>query len=415
MDNKQEYKLFNPAGCLSEQGLKLYGSGMLTEADTTLVEKHLESCEMCSMAVEGYALSDPAHFTADVELLNQSFGEILQSVPGNSKLNPVAETADFEGPRFPRLSQEEMREFRESILARASAQETIQETEKLTKRKPVVPFWHRHRIELIAAGLLVLISFGGWQLFIYLNQSGNNKNIAAVNETYQNIQELKENTQTKENVVEETTQSESAEHVKAKKPKPATTAVSGKPQSIIKPVENIEVINDDAEASGLIDVANQDVTNNSVAPLVVEETMSYPEKKEISTLENVVAGKSKKASRVKSTSDEAEADEQEIFTVVEESPQYPGGEEARVKFLQDNLRYPDKAREAGIQGTVYISFVVETDGAITDIRVLRGIGSGCDEEAVRAIKKMPRWIAGKQRGKPVRVQFNMPIVFTLAG
>ncbi|PKO97844.1 MAG: hypothetical protein CVU14_09205 [Bacteroidetes bacterium HGW-Bacteroidetes-9] len=143
--------------------------------------------------------------------------------------------------------------------------------------------------------------------------------------------------------------------------------------------------------------------------------MSYPEKKEVSTLENVVSGKSKKASRVKSTSDEAEADEQEIFTVVEESPQYPGGEEARVKFLQDNLRYPDKAREDGIQGTVYISFVVETDGAITDIRVLRGIGSGCDEEAVRAIKKMPRWIAGKQRGKPVRVQFNMPIVFTLAG
>jgi hypothetical protein len=91
MDNKQEYKLFNPAGCLSEQGLKLYGSGMLTEADATLVEKHLESCEMCSMAVEGYALSDPAHFTADVELLNQSFGEILQSVPqvksgGNARI-----------------------------------------------------------------------------------------------------------------------------------------------------------------------------------------------------------------------------------------------------------------------------------------------------------------------------------------
>ena len=73
------------------------------------------------------------------------------------------------------------------------------------------------------------------------------------------------------------------------------------------------------------------------------------------------------------------------------------------------------ARESSIQGTVYATFVVERDGSVTDVRVLRGIGGGCDEEALRVIKAMPRWTPGKQRGKPVRVQFTMPIKFTLAG
>jgi len=113
--------------------------------------------------------------------------------------------------------------------------------------------------------------------------------------------------------------------------------------------------------------------------------------------------------------EEEEVSEVEIFTVVEESPTFPGGDAARIKFLQENIKYPQIARESSIQGTVYVTFVVERTGKVTDVRVLRGIGGGCDEEAVRVIKAMPNWNPGKQRGKPVRVQFNMPIKFTLAG
>jgi protein TonB len=103
----------------------------------------------------------------------------------------------------------------------------------------------------------------------------------------------------------------------------------------------------------------------------------------------------------------------EIFTVVEEQPSYPGGEEGRIKFLQDNIKYPEEAKELGIQGKVFVTFVVEIDGSITDVRVLRGIGGGCDEEAMRVVRAMPKWVPGKQRGVPVRVQFNLPIKFTL--
>ena len=113
--------------------------------------------------------------------------------------------------------------------------------------------------------------------------------------------------------------------------------------------------------------------------------------------------------------EEEEVAEAEIFTVVEDQPSFPGGDAKRIQFLQQNIKYPQMARESGIQGTVYVTFVVEKNGAVSDVRVLRGIGGGCDEEAIRVIRAMPKWNAGKQRGKPVRVQFNMPIKFTLAG
>ena len=108
-----------------------------------------------------------------------------------------------------------------------------------------------------------------------------------------------------------------------------------------------------------------------------------------------------------------EEDEAQIFTVVESMPGYPGGEAARIKYLNNNIKYPQMARESGIQGRVFVTFVVEKDGRVTDVRVLRGIGGGCDEEAIRVIQNMPNWQPGKQRGKPVRVQFNMPILFKL--
>ena len=102
-----------------------------------------------------------------------------------------------------------------------------------------------------------------------------------------------------------------------------------------------------------------------------------------------------------------------LFMVVDEQPRYPGGEEARMKYIQENLNYPKKARESGIQGIVYISFIVEADGRITNVEVRRGIGGGCDKAAMRVVKNMPRWEPGIQKGKAVRTTFHMPIRFKL--
>ena len=98
---------------------------------------------------------------------------------------------------------------------------------------------------------------------------------------------------------------------------------------------------------------------------------------------------------------------------IERMPEFPGGDEARLKFLRDSLKYPIDARLKGIQGRVYVTFVIERDGSISEVKLLKGIGYGCDEEAIRVVKSMPNWIPGIQDGKPVRVQFNMPLLFKL--
>lgn len=103
----------------------------------------------------------------------------------------------------------------------------------------------------------------------------------------------------------------------------------------------------------------------------------------------------------------------ELFMVVDEMPSFPGGDEARMKYLVENITYPETAKEEGAEGRVFVSFVVEKDGSITNVKLLRGFNKACDEEALRVIRNMPDWEPGKQRGQAVRVQFNMPIHFTL--
>lgn len=106
-------------------------------------------------------------------------------------------------------------------------------------------------------------------------------------------------------------------------------------------------------------------------------------------------------------------DQNEIFTAVEYSAEFPGGIEAFYKYLNENLTYPEEARKNNIQGRVYVTFVVEKDGSITDVKVLRGIGGGADEESVKLLSTMPKWRPGIQNGFVVRQQYTVPIKFTL--
>ena len=106
-------------------------------------------------------------------------------------------------------------------------------------------------------------------------------------------------------------------------------------------------------------------------------------------------------------------DDDLAYTVCDEDPEFPGGIEALYEFLQANIQYPEKALANHIEGKVYVSFVVETDGSISFSKVLRDIGGGCGLEALRVVRSMPRWKPGKRSGEIVRVQYNLPISFTL--
>ena len=109
-----------------------------------------------------------------------------------------------------------------------------------------------------------------------------------------------------------------------------------------------------------------------------------------------------------------EEEEEVVFVVVESMPEFPGGQQALFKYLSDNIKYPVIAQENGIQGRVICQFTVNKDGSIVDIEVVRSGGDpSLDKEAVRVIKTMPKWKPGKQRGKPVRVKFTVPVSFKL--
>ncbi len=104
---------------------------------------------------------------------------------------------------------------------------------------------------------------------------------------------------------------------------------------------------------------------------------------------------------------------EEVFEIVEQYPQPVGGYEAFYKYLGENIQYPAKAMRMEVSGRVFVQFIVEKDGSLTDIKVVKGIGFGCDEEAVRVIQSAPSWQPGKQRGRPVRVRQSIPIFFVL--
>jgi len=172
-------------------------------------------------------------------------------------------------------------------------------------------------------------------------------------------------------------------------PPPPPPAALEQKVKFVAPIVTTEEVVEDA------DIFNQDelaqTTNEAV--VVTEEVAEVETKVEVIEVEET----------------------KPVFTIVEEMPSFPGGEAERNKFLATNIVYPQQATENGIQGTVYVSFVVDSKGNVTDVKILRGIGGGCDEEALRVVKMMPKWHPGKQNGKQVRVLFNMPIYFKLQG
>jgi len=159
-----------------------------------------------------------------------------------------------------------------------------------------------------------------------------------------------------------------------------------------------------------------------VPPKIVEVAH---EEEEIKTVEEVIDSKAAIANKTvegvvdneigleEGTGPVQEVKSNEPFTFVEQMPEFPGGDDALLAYLQRNIRYPSYAQENEIEGTVNVEFIVNEDGSISGSKVVSGIKGGCNEEALRVIDKMPRWRPGKQGGQPVRVYYTVPVTFKL--
>ncbi len=125
------------------------------------------------------------------------------------------------------------------------------------------------------------------------------------------------------------------------------------------------------------------------------------------------AGEVLKAKEVIAQPEPPKEEETKVFDVVEQMPSFPGGPSALMQYLGSNIKYPVVAEENGVQGRVVCTFVVERDGSITDVRVVKSVDPSLDREAVRVVKSMPKWIPGKQNGSAVRVKYTVPVTFRL--
>jgi protein TonB len=151
-------------------------------------------------------------------------------------------------------------------------------------------------------------------------------------------------------------------------------------------------------------------------PQVVEEITIVEDDVEIEDellLDDVEADQDMEIEIVEFEEEDEEAEE-EVFIVVEDMPTFKGGDLNTFRnYIQKSMRYPQIAQENGISGRVILQFAVDSKGKVTDVKVLRGVDQSLDEEAIRAVLNSPKWVPGKQRGKPVKVQFTMPVVFVL--
>lgn len=400
--NKHIY-LFTNAGCLTTEALKGYCTDTLSEIEKHQVQGHLETCELCSDAFEGLLLmTDPGKLNSIVAEINEN---LKNTLPDADK----TQSAKFRSPT--------------NLYYFAAA-----------------------------ASILILIGVFSYFRFNYQNQ---NSEISILTEKPKNelaedvkftIEESIEK-EISQQVVEESKPISPVDMDQAKKDKPVertdeislteaepelevaiesvsvedsveeaivetlNTVIMGKSNTIAASEEQTQYVVDGISISDdVIDtegIASEDKiaveeTQYSSAPAKMRPAMA---KKGRSTL----SSESKSMINPDSLSDSTV----NVFTVVEAHPEYPGGMEALQKYLKENVSYPDSAKNLGIQGTVFVSLVVKKSGKVDNAKIERGIGGGCDEEALRIVNSMLEWIPGQQRGKPVNTQIVLPIKFKL--
>ena len=432
--NNKSSAIFTPSGCLTGDALMLLVSGSLSGNDFSMAQQHIADCPLCADAADGLRMW----------LKENTNGQQMAADPVNKSQSESAELSDTQ----PLLKAQ--KGARNGSAAYKFHMRTQSINERLKQRihfyKQVEAVKHKRRIirpyAWMGAAATVVLFLSIFYVF-RLQKLSDLSNLAKQNEAIESMELLvpdsgKQLPETKidlaqnQNVPPESgkEQISSIENVDAE-----AYDVTG----ILSVVEDSDIqnatVSEESPAAAPVAakselaqkqaVQNEDsmLSLNQGEPANVEgvvvtalgirrekKSLGYAEKDtkngEIATSGEMKGIKSR-------TMEDIETEDAEIFMVVEQMPEFPGGQEKLHAFLAENIKYPESAKESGIQGTVYVTFVVRKDGRISDAKILRGIGADCDEEALRVVNKMPRWKPAKQRGKNVDVQFNLPIGFKL--
>lgn len=395
-NNLSSEHLFSVSGCLTENALTLFAHGKLSDSQHVEVEKHIYQCEMCKDSLEGYSL----WLQENAPVSKNTAG------PQSIKASPQAFA-----------SRTAM--IRERVKQRVDFHKQVASIKNNRKTKKSYPW--------MATAATVILFLAIFYIVRVQNIFDKNK--------------LAESTQSKSNAPQELmfkidTSPEKSEVIAQqftnKKPlKKRTVAGSIKQHEELSIIENDDYPVGDSRV--LVPLARRTATEKSNTQatqpeVTITELSPVSAKEEISVLEYKAGTVTAEAIEKKAIADKEETmiegvkitskaerapKTDEVYVLVEKQPEFPGGEENLLKFLSENVQYPQLAKENGIEGIVVVSFVVRKNGKLTDIKVVKSLGGGCDEQAIAAVKAMPRWIPGEQSGRKVDVSFNLPVVFKI--
>ena len=379
---KQSSALFTHSGCLSSEALMQFVAGSLPAADLQKAKNHIQSCPLCADAADGLRL-----WLQD-RTDQQSAASGTPAMPGThaGKQEPIP--VDISGTTSAALFSSRVDALNSNIQQRVQAHKREEKSNaKGGIQKPLT--W------LAAAASILLFIAAGY--ILWMQQMDDKAMIA---------QQQRENIPNTVTAYGEMPSPPAAQVI-------LTVKYTGKKGAHLPPVVSI-----DHDTPSATVAAGVNITKGSspVEEPEYAETKPGPESElyreeygKHRSVRNTVVKNTGGATRQPDADEEANA----VFMNVQEMPSFPGGDAARKKYLARNLRYPNQAAEDGIQGTVYVSFVVKTNGSLSDIKIIKGIGGGCDQEALRVVKKMPAWNPGYQNGRKVAVLFNMPVYFRL--
>ena len=415
--------MFTPSGCLTGDTLSMYVAGSLSVTDVEKVQQHIAECPLCADAADGLRIWLTENQTKQSELSTTEEISGEKAVKNNHSINSPSSVAYKFHIRTEKIN--------ERLKQRIHFHKQVDEANH--KRRAIKPYaW-------IGVAATVVLFLSIFYIFRIQNIS-DNLELANQKDAFDSL---------RQEMPDSSKQFPETEISLAQNEKIA-------PDSRKKQITSTENVDAEAyEVTGVLSIVeDNDIQEVSVAeespaaaPVVAksetaqkqavqnEDSMLSINQEESTKVEGVVVTalgisrdkkspgyKEKEAKKAtsgdqKSTEicsmEDVETEEAQIFVMVEQMPEFPGGMAKLQAFLAENITFPESAKESGIQGTVYVSFVVRKDGRISDAKILRGIGGGCEEEALRVVNKMPRWKPGTQRGKNVDVQFNLPIVFKL--
>ncbi len=396
---KKSSALFMPSGCLTGDALMNLVSDALLGEELIMAQRHVEGCPLCSDSVDGlrmwlkknHADASPGqakHAKPDAETLKPGNGDQLAAERART-------AAGWSHREFQARTETINERIRHKVRSR------VRVSNPGIKRISYKPFvW-------MATAATIALFVGVFYIFWVQNLSDKRK---LAEQAAQEAELAASHTGDSTTVYKPVMAMNRKSRHAVSRPFRAPVAEAfvdeetSQNQDELKATSEAVAIARDQQAQAALAVTGDQPAPAAVA--VNEEVKPVVAGKAAEAVKSKVAG-------IVAYKTEMAKESDAVFTVVEEMPSFPGGETERNKFLSENIVYPQQAAENGIQGTVYVSFVVDTKGNVTDAKILRGIGGGCDEEALRVVKMMPKWVSGKQNGKRVRVLFNMPVYFRL--